>query len=415
MTDKQIQLRHLFQVYSGSTPESGKGFYWDGDIPWVTPEDLSSLENGNWLFDTKRKVTEEGFENAALNLVPAKSIVLSKRAPIGLLAILGIKACSNQGCFLLVPKIELNIEFYFYYLHALKSHLQILGRGSTFMELNTDDIKSFKLPTPDIAVQTKIAKYLNNELDQIDRLIAIRENQMNLLNEKRYSLIFQAVTKGLYTKRKMKSSNLDWLDEVPTDWEILQLKFICDKIETGGTPSADWINYESENLVNWYTPADFNENIRLSEAKRPLAMEALRAEGFKLYPKNAILVVGIGATLGKIGLISQEAFSNQQINALLVKNNMFSDYFAYQLLVMTDYLRASANASTLAILNQQKMGSLYVVKPSYEEQEEIVTYINHQVEKIDHLKTITAKSIELLKERKEALINAAVTGQVEIN
>jgi type I restriction enzyme S subunit len=107
----KIPLRHCFKVLSGSTPKSGEGFYWDGDICWVTPEDISNLSEGYRLYDTKRKITEEGYNETGVTLVPINSLVLTKRAPIGLLAILGVEACSNQGCFLLVPKQEIVPEF----------------------------------------------------------------------------------------------------------------------------------------------------------------------------------------------------------------------------------------------------------------------------------------------------------------
>jgi type I restriction enzyme, S subunit len=77
-----LQLRHVFSVVSGATPESGEPTYWDGDILWVTPEDIGSLE-GYCLSDTRRKITSDGYENCGTKLVPKDSIVLTKRAPIG--------------------------------------------------------------------------------------------------------------------------------------------------------------------------------------------------------------------------------------------------------------------------------------------------------------------------------------------
>lgn len=142
-----VQLRHLFDVVSGATPESGKAGHWDGDVLWVTPEDVGAL-NDSRLADTRRKITNEGYASCGTTLVPANSIVLTKRAPIGQLAILDRPMCCNQGCFLLVPNPHAAPRFYYYVLLSRMQLLQALGCGSTFMELSTDNLKALQLPIP---------------------------------------------------------------------------------------------------------------------------------------------------------------------------------------------------------------------------------------------------------------------------
>lgn len=145
-----LQLRHIFNIVSGATPESGESAYWDGEILWVTPEDIGSLE-GYYLSDTRRKITTKGYENCGTKLAPKDSIVLTKRAPIGQLAVLKHEACSNQGCFLLTAKQDADPRFYYYLLFTRSNWLQALGRGSTFMELSTDDLKALRIPLPPLS------------------------------------------------------------------------------------------------------------------------------------------------------------------------------------------------------------------------------------------------------------------------
>src|SRR5690554_5143738 len=92
------RLRFLFDTKSGATPSSGVEEYWDGDINWVTPEDLGRLE-GRYVRETRRRITREGYKNCGVTLAPSGSLVLSKRAPIGQVAILSVDATCNQGCF----------------------------------------------------------------------------------------------------------------------------------------------------------------------------------------------------------------------------------------------------------------------------------------------------------------------------
>ena len=91
------QLRHVFAVSTGATPKAGNAEYWDGNILWVTPKDLSSLE-GYWLRQTRRMITHAGYESCSATVAEANSVVLTKRAPIGTVALLANEACSSQGC-----------------------------------------------------------------------------------------------------------------------------------------------------------------------------------------------------------------------------------------------------------------------------------------------------------------------------
>lgn len=192
----QRRLRFLFDTKSGSTPKSGVEEYWDGNINWVTPEDLGKLE-GREVYTTRRKISEEGYNNSGVSVVPAGSLVLSKRAPIGQTAILRVDATCNQGCFLLTPQEGVEERFYYYCLLAQRPAIEILGRGSTFMELSTDDFRSIHLPFPSQSEQLLIADYLDRETTQIDNLIAAKEQMLTLLEEKREALISHAVTRGL--------------------------------------------------------------------------------------------------------------------------------------------------------------------------------------------------------------------------
>ncbi|EQD66087.1 type I restriction-modification system, S subunit, partial [mine drainage metagenome] len=146
------RLRFLFETKSGATPTSGVEEYWDGDINWVTPEDLGKLSD-RYVRETRRRITEEGYKNSGVGLAPPGSIVLSKRAPIGQTAILGVPSTCNQGCFLLTKLDGVDERFYYYAMIHLRPALEALGRGSTFMELSADDLRSVPMPFPSEANQ----------------------------------------------------------------------------------------------------------------------------------------------------------------------------------------------------------------------------------------------------------------------
>jgi type I restriction enzyme S subunit len=216
-SEGQRQLRHVFSVTSGATPESGEAEYWDGDIRWTTPEDISALD-GYWLIGTRRKITRAGYESCSATMAPPNSIVLTKRAPIGQLAVLANEACSNQGCFLLTPRREADTRFYYYWLSGKTVRLQALGRGSTFMELSTDDLKSLTVPCPGVRQQRAIADYLDRETARLDGLVLAKERVLGLLAEKRRALITGAVTRGLDPCAPLRDSGIPCLGKIPAHW-----------------------------------------------------------------------------------------------------------------------------------------------------------------------------------------------------
>lgn len=192
------------------------------------------------------------------------------------------------------------------------------------------------------------------------------------------------------------------------------LRYACAAIQTGGTPSTDLIDETDTSGVDWFTPGDFQENLELRQSVRKVAAAAVGAGELRLFPAGTVFVVGIGATLGKTGFITQPASANQQINALVPARHTDSRYLAYLLTLLGDVMNISANSATLPILNQQRMGQITVTLPPLEEQRAIVRWIEERVSHIDEVRRATDTTIELLHERRSALIAAAVTGQLEV-
>jgi type I restriction enzyme S subunit len=297
------QLRYVFSVTSGATPESGKSDYWDGDIRWITPEDVSGLD-GYWLSDTRRKISQAGYDSCGTSMVPRNSIVLTKRAPIGQLAVLAESACSNQGCFLLVPRGYQDSRFYYYWLSTQVDRLQMLGRGSTFMELSTDELKALKVPEPILQKQRSIADYLDHETTRIDALIAAKERLLELLAEKRRALITRAVTRGLDPNVPMRDSGVPWLGEIPAHWEKAQLKRFLAFITSG---SRGWAEYYSDIGAFFLRIGNLTRNtirLDLSEIQKVDPPEG--AEGNRTRVQLDDLLFSITAYLGSVAIVTEE-------------------------------------------------------------------------------------------------------------
>jgi type I restriction enzyme S subunit len=190
------KIKHLFKVQNGATPKSDTSEFWDGDVIWVTPADISKLDD-EFITSSARNISLAGLNSCGTTLVPKNSIVLSTRAPIGSICIAGKELCTNQGCKSLVPGEGVNSKYYYYYLKVSKEFLNLKGSGTTFLELPTNELSSFNIPLPPLKAQSAVARFLDREVSRIDKLIKEKQNFINLLKEKRQALISHVVTKGL--------------------------------------------------------------------------------------------------------------------------------------------------------------------------------------------------------------------------
>lgn len=183
----------IFKIHNGATPKTSEPDYWGDEIVWFTPKDLGDNQNKE-ISTSLKMITKEGYENCGVSLAPAKSIALSKRAPIGHLAITLLPAVVNQGCFLLEVLAPNDVNYLYYWLYANKTTLNSFGQGSTFMELPREKFTMLKISTPPKDEQTSIAEYLDQETAKIDRLCETVNQTIGRLKEYRMALITQAVT-----------------------------------------------------------------------------------------------------------------------------------------------------------------------------------------------------------------------------
>ena len=218
-----MPIRTVAQLINGATPSTAVPEYWDGNILWITPDDLGK-STGRFISSSERRITQEGYRSCGTTIAPAGSIVLSTRAPIGHIGVITSQASTNQGCRLLALKERMLSLFAFYILSAARPELESLGKGTTFSELSRGQLASFRIPLPPLDEQDAIVRYLDNTDQQIKRYIAGKERLIALLEEERQALVHQAVTRGLDPNVKLKDSGVEWLGDVPKHWQLTTVK-----------------------------------------------------------------------------------------------------------------------------------------------------------------------------------------------
>lgn len=150
-------ISEFAQVVAGGTPSTSQVEYWNGNIPWITPKDISQLK-GKYVSKTTSYITEKGIEKSSATLFPENSVILSTRAPVGYLAINTVPMTSNQGIKAIVCDPEkCSPEFLYYLLKTKQRELEQQSSGSTFKELPTSGLKNFNIELPTMNIQLRIA------------------------------------------------------------------------------------------------------------------------------------------------------------------------------------------------------------------------------------------------------------------
>lgn len=309
---------------------------------------------------------------------------------------------------------------YLFYVLASKGFIDTVDAetfGSKMPRADWDIVGHQLLPLPSLETQQCIVRFLDEKTARIDALIAKKCTLLERLAEKRQALITRAVTKGLNQDVPMKPSGIDWLGEVPAHWNLLSLRRMAKKVGTGKTPPSTGADYFSNGEMDWYTPGDFGFRIELGDSAKKLVPDAIGDGVANEFPAFCVLLVSIGATLGKVAVAPKACSANQQINAISLQPGNDPYYLAYFLHAFQNEVRMISNGNTLGILNQDGTKSLKVLHPfSYAEQSKISNLLR-EFDK-DYARVIGKinESIDAMIELRSAIVTDAVTGQIaELN
>jgi type I restriction enzyme S subunit len=416
-----VSLKWFCSIVNGSTPKSSIPEYWGGNIVWITPADLGELNGHKAITDSARKISETGLDNCGASLTPKGSIVLSTRAPIGHLALSETVSCTNQGCKTIVPDISrTDNSFLYYYLFAFKKILQSLGRGSTFVELSSQDLKDFVTTFPPPPEQEAIADFLDRKTTQIDDLIAKKQRQIDLLHEQRTALINQAVTKGLNPDSPMKDSGVQWLGKIPSHWDVKRIKYLG-KI-TGGYSfkSDEFRNFDTGcrvlKISNIQTMRiDWNDESFIDESYYQKLPTFRIFQGDLVFAlTRPIISTGIKAAI----IQSESKILLNQRNAVFRASNdltvtwmyyvLFNSKFVEHFESLIDATGQQPNISSIDISN------IPIPMPPDDEIINITAYLEQKTKLIDQSIIQTEGQTELMQEYRTALISGAVTGKIDV-
>lgn len=316
---------------------------------------------------------------------------------------------------LMRPYVKLVIPKYLFYCFESRQHrlqLEIEATGVTRFGIPKNAIAKYKIPLPSLTQQAKIVSYLDQELAKIDALIEKKKQLIDILNEKKKAIINQAVTKGLDPNVSMKDSGIEWLGEIPEHWKVVKLKYFIN------------INYglsQPPEYLDSGTPLIRATNIfRGKISKKDMVyIDADQLDSNKkiTLKQGDIIIVRSGAYTADSAIITEE-YENSIAGfdmVIRVKNTLFNKYLSYVLLsdyMLNKQLIPMRVRAAQPHLNAEEVGSTTLMLPPFDEQEAIVNHLEmffeHNEQSIDKIYC----SIELLKEKRAAIISAAVNGEL---
>ena len=348
-------IGEVCEVVSGATPKTGNPEFWDGNVPWVTPKDLSKLGQKH-LSDTPRHITKAGLKSCSARMLPAQSVLLSSRAPIGLVAINTLPVCTNQGFKSLVPRFDLvSPDFLFWWLKIQEKHIQSKGRGATFKEVSKKIVEDLQIPLPPLDEQGRIAEVLDNA----DALRSKRRAALAQLDT-----LTQSIFLDMFGDPAMN----------PKGWPVGALRSLG-RVTTGGTPpSAKEGMFDG--AIPFITPGDLESDQPIKRTVTDAGAEASRT-----VDAGATLVCCIGATIGKIGKSTVRSAFNQQINSVEWGEGMHAEYGCAVMRFFKPTIIAWGSSTTLPILKKSSFERIEIPVPPVTDQQEFALRID-RVERV---------------------------------
>jgi type I restriction enzyme S subunit len=407
-------IKWLSPVLRGASPrpiDDAKYFDDEGEYSWVRIADASASDG--ILLETTQRLSELG-SSLSVKLEPG-TLFVSIAGTVGKPCITGIKACIHDG-FVHFPRLRIDQRF-LYRLFESGACYAGLGKMGTQLNLNTDTIGSIRIALPPPAELQTLLSFLDRETAKIDALIAEQEKLLALLAEKRQATISHAVTKGLNPDVPMKYSGIPWLGEMPAHWDIVPLM----RLTEPARPIMYGIVLPGPD-VGEGIPILKGGNVKLSRMKldemarttpdieAPYARARLRAGD---------LVYSIRGSIGDCEVVPADLEGSnitQDVARIAIDASASAVWARWCLLstaIREDLACGSLGAAVRGInIFDLKRARLPVPPP--DEQVEIASFIEREVSKLDQLRDSAEHAIDLLTERRSALIAAAVTGKIDV-
>lgn len=405
------KVKYIAPFQVGWTPPTKNEANFIGNNLWVNISDLK----GKFISSTAKYISDKAAKEASMEITPKGSLLYSFKLSVGAVSFAACDLYTNEAIASFLNYAELPLSYLYYVLPKF-----IIENASTNIYgakiLNQELIKNAFLLVPNHDEAEKIALFLDHETAKIDNLIEKQQQLIELLKEKRQAVISHAVTKGLNPDVPMKDSGVEWLGEVPEHWEVCLLKLKCDAITDGAhiSPETNGGLYYFVSIKDIKKGVIDFDNALLTTVK-----------SYEYLIRTGCMPLSGDILFSKDGTIGQTAIAPSSIefvvaSSLIIirpnKTKVLSEFlnFLLQSSLVKEQVESFVKGAALRRLSIQNLQKVFGIFPPLNEQIKISNYINKKLASFDILETQAAVQINLLQERRTALISAAVTGKIDV-
>ncbi len=401
------KLAHAFSIIgSGTTPKSDEPrFYEDGTIPWINTGDL----NDGQLTTCSKYISAVALaQHSSLKIYPRESILIAMYgATIGKLSVLEFPATVNQACCVFAGESAIVPKFMFYWFLGFRQQILSLATGGGQPNVSQDVLRTIRVACPEESEQTAIVAFLDRETSKINELVAEQRRLTELLKEKRQSVICHAVTKGLNPQAPLVKSGQIWVPECPVHWSLVPNRTLLRiRKQLVGEKHREY------QLLSLTKRGVIVRDVSSGDGKHSEYME--RAQEVR-RGDLVFCLFDVEETPRTVGLSDHHGMISGDYTVLKCINESSAKFLEYFYIAMDDRKRLGSLYTGLRKrIHKSEFLSIKTPIPPPDELKKVVEYLDQMQDEFRSLEAEAERAIQLLQERRTALISAAVSGKIDV-
>ena len=439
-------------IVGGGTPSTSESANFEnGQIPWITPADLSG-HTDKFIMRGKRNITERGLQKSSARMLPREAVLLSSRAPIGYVAIASVPLATNQGFKSFILHKGTDSSFVYYLLLRCREEIQALGVGTTFKEVSATKAATIPLPLPPLPEQHRIVAEIEKQFTRLDASVAaLKRVQTNL---KRYrASVLKAACEGKLVPTEVELGRAEGRDFEPADrllerilaerrarWESQEKRRgkykepVAPDTTTLPELPEGWVWSRIGNIFEVYvgsTPrrarSDFwNGDIpwvssgevsfcRIKATRECITEAGLKNSSVTLHPKGTVLLgmIGEGKTRGQVSILDIPACNSQNSAAIRVsESELPPEYVFYYLWGQYDATRRIGSGNNQPALNKSRVQELLIPIPPLAEQHRIVAEVERRLSVIQQAESTVEANLTRAERLRQSILKQAFSGNL---
>jgi type I restriction enzyme, S subunit len=403
------------RILSGGTPSRDVPAYWDGQIPWVTPGELTNLRS-KYLSETRESISSRGLAASGATLLPRDSLMVTTRATLGSIALAIRPISTNQGFKSVVFGQSADPSFYFHFFRMLLPELTRRSSGTTFLEISAKQFGEISIPVPPLSEQRMIAEILDTA-DAAIRSVELLIVKQEALREQLAYDLFTGSRRFDHDIKSAPSQSVDsWLygrlpsvDAIPHGWRLVRLVEYA-KLESGHTPSRNISSYWNGSIpwLSLHDTSSLSQHI-INTTRYSVTMEGINNSSARLLPPGTV-AFSRTATVGKCVILGRVMATSQDFACYICGSHVVNRYLLHLFRYMQVVWRALASGSTHQTVYMPVFENLQILLPPVAEQVRIADTLDAVDLTLDSLMSLEVKWRAL----RQGLMDDLLTGRVRV-